>query len=159
MNPRKQSLKTWWTNSVHSSKHPTGQENGSYPVSSHPTDYTTPSWKPARVMLPLVIYSILPFSIQGRTNFYTHWFKEPSKNPYFLCLLWGVMLLESEVLSVYLVFGLALRKKRQMDLWVRGQPILQRVFQNRQEHCYTVKPCLRNQKSKIRKVTVAGLIR
>jgi hypothetical protein len=40
----------------------------------------------------------------------------------------------------------ALRRQRQADFWVRGQPGLQSEFQDSQ--CYTEKPCLKKQKNK-----------
>jgi hypothetical protein len=43
----------------------------------------------------------------------------------------------------------ALRRHRQMDFWVQGQPDLQREFQDSQG--YTEKPCLEKQKTKGKK--------
>jgi hypothetical protein len=40
----------------------------------------------------------------------------------------------------------ALRRQRQADFWVQGQPGLQSEFQDSQ--CYTEKPCLKKQTNK-----------
>jgi len=53
------------------------------------------------------------------------------------CAWWGTPLI------------LVLRRQRQADFWVRGQPGLQSEFQDSQG--YTEKPCLKNQKKKKKK--------
>jgi hypothetical protein len=51
----------------------------------------------------------------------------------------------------------ALRRQRQVDFWVRGQPDLQSEFQDSQG--YTEKPCLKKPKKKKKKGMQAPLER
>jgi hypothetical protein len=50
----------------------------------------------------------------------------------------------------------ALRRQRQVDFWVRGQPVLQSEFQDSQG--YTEKPCLKKKKKKKKKIRLLGMV-